>query len=286
MIAKVSCEKEVTGVVELELNQLRIDGGTEQRAAINEETVAEYNEALRNGAKFPEVVVFKDGATYWLTDGFHRYHAHRRAGRDKIAADVREGKLREAMLYSVGANADHGLRRTNADKRKAVTTMLTNELVSANDDGFPWSDRTIARMCGVSHEFVRKVRGECFATESEDSLSTVDSDGSSDCRSYTTKQGTKAVMNTSNIGRRSKKRRKRGATAPEALTPVHSQTKHLDVVTLQLPYVPEGIVRGLVSAFGDVMCRQVIQEMTSYLEERARTAGSDQPAPVSAGATG
>ena len=136
----------------LRLARIRTDGGTQPRLAINEQVVAEYADLYRAGAHLPPVTVFSDGATYWLADGFHRYWANQRAGRDVVAAEVHPGTQRDAVLYSVGANATHGLRRTNADKRKAVLTLLEDEEWSQ------WSDREIARRCGVGHEMVGKQR--------------------------------------------------------------------------------------------------------------------------------
>lgn len=131
---------------------IRIDGGTQPRQSINEQVVSEYAEALQAGEKLPPVVVFHDGTDHWLADGFHRYHAHRKAKRKDIAADVREGTRRDAVLFSVGANAAHGLRRTNDDKRRAVLTLLEDAEWSK------WSDRQIAEACGVSVPFVGAVR--------------------------------------------------------------------------------------------------------------------------------
>ncbi len=133
---------------------LRLDGGTQPRAGLDGNTVGEYAEALAAGAVFPPVVVFHDGADYWLADGFHRVRAAQSAELAEIAADVREGTRRDAALYAAGANATHGLRRTNADKRRAVLTLLEDE------EWRGWSDREIARRCGVTHPFVAKLRAE------------------------------------------------------------------------------------------------------------------------------
>ncbi|MEX0661158.1 MAG: ParB/RepB/Spo0J family partition protein [Balneolaceae bacterium] len=171
-------------MTKIKLNSIQIDGGTQPREDIDIDTVAEYAEAMKEGDQFPPVVVFNDGAKYWLADGFHRYHASNSIGYIEIEADVKSGTKRDAVLYSVSANSKHGLRRTNSDKRKAVMTLL-------NDDEWSgWSDREIARQCAVSHEFVRQRRS---------SLSTNDSEKN---RTYTTKHGTEATMNTSNIGKR------------------------------------------------------------------------------------
>lgn len=136
----------------LKLQQIRIDGKTQSRVELNESTLAEYGEAITEGAKFPPVTVFHDGADYWLADGFHRFFAHKNIGALDIPAGVLQGTQRDAILYSVGANTAHGLRRSNDDKRKAVQTLLSDAEWSK------WSDREIAKQCGVSHTFVASLR--------------------------------------------------------------------------------------------------------------------------------
>ena len=135
-----------------DLDLLRLDGGTQSRAEIDQVTVDAYADAIRSDAIFPPIVVFYDGEKYWLADGFHRVHAHKQEGCITISAEVRSGTRREAILYSVGANATHGLRRTNADKRRAVETLLRDEEWSKK------SDRWIAEKCGVSDRFVNGQR--------------------------------------------------------------------------------------------------------------------------------
>lgn len=137
----------------IDISSIRINGGTQSRAAINKDVVAEYAEAMEGGATFPPVIVFYDGADYWLADGFHRYEAYARARVNKVPADVRQGTQRDAILYSVGANASHGLRRTNDDKRRAVMVLLNDPEWSK------WSNREIARQCAVSEWMVRDARG-------------------------------------------------------------------------------------------------------------------------------
>src|SRR5690606_35298949 len=90
-------------VENLKLEQIRIDGGTQPRTELNEATVADYAEAITEGAKFPPVTVFHDGADYWLADGFHRLFAHKKIGALDIEAEIRQGTKRDAVLHSVGA---------------------------------------------------------------------------------------------------------------------------------------------------------------------------------------
>jgi len=140
--------------MKIKISKIRIDGGTQPRENIDEDIVFEYAEAMQDGDKFPPVIAFNDGAKYWLADGFHRYHASKKTGYLEIEAEVKQGTKRDAVLYSVSANSKHGLRRSNADKRKAVLTLLNDEEWSQ------WSDREIARKCEVSPKTVSKYRDD------------------------------------------------------------------------------------------------------------------------------
>jgi hypothetical protein len=151
---------------QLLVESIRIDGQTQSRERINEETVTEYAEALqrqgyggqamqappgsRPGPVWPPVTAFFDGTDYWMADGFHRLLAVKRTGRKNIATDVKEGSREDAAWAACGANQTHGLRRTNADKRKSVEVALRlhPEL----------SDGAVASHVGVSREFVLRVR--------------------------------------------------------------------------------------------------------------------------------
>lgn len=138
----------------LNINNIIIDKGTQSRAQISEETVSDYAEAMQAGDQFPPITVFFDGVDYYLADGFHRLHAAQRLGKASIQAEVRTGTLRDAILYSLGANDKHGLRRSNADKRKCVRTLL---------EDFEWGEMSVsemARICCVSPQLVSAVKAE------------------------------------------------------------------------------------------------------------------------------
>jgi|GEM_PF-2957954 len=72
----------------------------------------------------------------------------------ELPCDVRQGGLRDAILHSAGANAAHGLRRTNADKRRAVLMLLEDE------EWGTWNDSEIGRRCAVDHKTVARLRAE------------------------------------------------------------------------------------------------------------------------------
>ncbi len=160
------------------------DPAAQPRAAISNDKVAEYAEQMMLGDSFPPLVVFFDGKTNWLADGFHRYHAAIGAGYDEFPCDVRRGGLREAILYSCGANAAHGIPRTNEDKRRAVMKLLSDEEWSH------WSDGEIAKHALVSDRYVAKLRDEIALTPNVRSKE----------RTYRTKHGTVSKMKTGRIG--------------------------------------------------------------------------------------
>lgn len=149
------------------LDKIRIDGGTQSRVKIDENVVAQYADEMLNGDLFPPVVLFHDGVDYWLADGFHRYFANKRINSPGISADVKEGSVRDAILHGIEANNKHGLRPTNEDKRKGVITMLKD---------IEWQDlsnREIGRICGVSHTLVNAIRKELEEGKPSGNSSTV-----------------------------------------------------------------------------------------------------------------
>jgi hypothetical protein len=137
----------------LNLNVIRIDGGTQSRAVINQEQIDNYAQDMAAGDKFPEVTVFFNGLEYYLADGFHRYFAYKSDGREIIPAIVSPGTQREAIFASIAANSEHrALPRTRADKRKAVETLLLDPEWSQ------WSDREIGKQAKVDHKTVAAIR--------------------------------------------------------------------------------------------------------------------------------
>ena len=142
----------------IRLDKIRVDSGLQARCQIDEATVEAYAQAVRDQEDLPAVVVYDDGSgEYWLADGFHRDLAFRRVGMETIKAVVTKGSRRDALLFAVGANAQHGLRRTNDDKRKAVTILLNDP------EWTKWSNRTIAKKASVAEATVRRIRDELTA---------------------------------------------------------------------------------------------------------------------------
>lgn len=168
------------------LHAVRINGGTQSRVELSQTTIAEYAEAIRAAVELPPVITFFDGSAFWLADGFHRYNAHRDAGTMEINAEIRIGTHRDAILFSVGANASHGLRRTNEDKRRAVMTLLKDA------EWGQWSDREISRQCGVGNKFVGDARA---------SICVPNTDAGAPVARIVERNGKTYEQNTANIGK-------------------------------------------------------------------------------------
>lgn len=162
-----------------------MDGGTQSRAQLDWTAVDEYAGDMKQGDQFPPVILYYDGTDYWLADGFHRVRAAEKAGLTEIAADIRQGTRRDAILHSAGANASNGVRRNQRDKRQAVVMLLTDEV---------WremSDQEIARCCSVHWGTVGRIRAELISRNAIDV---------SVKRTFV-RNGAAYTMDTSNIGK-------------------------------------------------------------------------------------
>ncbi len=149
----------------LKLSLLITDAGTQTRSSIDTDTVEDYSEQVKAGVKFPPLVVFYDKRKdeYYLVDGFHRETAFEWNGIKEYNCEVMEGDLKAAIKYALGANAKHGLRRSNEDKRYAVKIALKE---FGNQ-----TDRAIAQMCAVHHDMVSKLRPTVQLADSANSIS-------------------------------------------------------------------------------------------------------------------
>ena len=134
------------------LELIKIQKCAQARKSISVDTITQYVEHIESGGQFPPIIVFFDGESYWLADGWHRLLAHERSGCLTILAEPKDGGERDAQKYSLSANSEHGLPRTNADKRNAV------EIALADPEWSKLSTREVAKLCAVSHNLVAEVQ--------------------------------------------------------------------------------------------------------------------------------
>lgn len=192
-----------TMVAELIIDIIIRDRDCQARESLHEPTVNDYADLLKEGVEFPPVVAFFDGHNYWLADGFHRVASAIVAGLETIKVEIHEGGKREATFYAIGANAKHGLQRTNADKRRAVILLLTNDLVRIDPEtGAPWSDRAIGRKAAVHPTTVATVRASILSNlDSETAQVVTQPEEQPTQRAYKNRFGNITRMDTSRIGR-------------------------------------------------------------------------------------
>jgi hypothetical protein len=150
------------------LASIVIDKRFQTRAAMDQGAIADYADAIRQIGcwPFPPIKVVRQV----LVDGFHRIEAARRVIAapetpadlrkalqtipcERVAVDPASNDISDlALQHALAANHTHGLRRSNADKRRAVE-LAQNRWPDK-------SDREIAKLTGTSHTFAGTVRGE------------------------------------------------------------------------------------------------------------------------------
>ena len=136
----------------IDISKIDDSSRTQLRCCISEDTINLYAEDLRNGIKYPPVVLFPEGDKYFIGDGYHRIEAAKAANHKVIEAKIRRGGLVAALEYAAGANDKHGLRRTREDKQNAIRVLLTNPDFNIK------SDRELGRIVHVDHHTVGSLR--------------------------------------------------------------------------------------------------------------------------------
>lgn len=124
------------------------------RESYDPQVVRDYAELLADGVDFPAVTVFDTEEGLILVDGFQRMAAHTAIDKRKIICDVKDGSVRDAILYALSANVKNASRLTNADKRKAASYMFNDPELSL------LSDNEISKRIGATQPAVSKWRKE------------------------------------------------------------------------------------------------------------------------------
>lgn len=181
----------------IKLSEIKLNKQTQSRTSINKDVVNDYCDLMLSDVQFPAITLFFDGIDYYLVDGYHRYFASKKAGVKEMSSRVMNGSLRDAILYAVGVNSDHGLQRSQDDKRKAVMTLLDDLEWSE------WSDKAIARHCSVSAMTVGRVRKSLNIEQTD--------------KKFVNRHGGESVMRTENVGKKPE------LTAPEVVPSVEDE---------------------------------------------------------------
>lgn len=265
---------------------IRLDGGTQPRAKIDEAVWREYGERMKAGDKFPPITVFFDGQDYWLVDGFHRHQASfMYLPGQAMECEVHQGRLEDAQWYSYTVNCGHGVRRTNADKERAVRAAL------AHPKSESLSNRQIAEHCGVGETMVRQHRKKAttaLGAQSSGRNSETGEDSPSDIaakngippwklpaqsdppRLRTGRDG--RTINTANIGGKARKKGKAGrGTASTPFVTNRGLSEPLEMIAVQFsPKNHRTAAATLIELFPRSFLEGLVQDLTQHLQKQGQ----------------
>lgn len=148
--------------MKIPLSKINTEQSVQVRAVIHQDTVDRYAEHVLTprSTPLPPILIFGPDSRgmYFLSEGWHRYEAHKKAKRETILATVKEGGWKDALEHALGSNATHGLPRTNKDKRRVEELALKHWAT--------WSSHKIAEKCAVGDDLVNEVR-KCQVSEND-----------------------------------------------------------------------------------------------------------------------
>lgn len=147
--------------IEVKLDDLVLSRDLQPRVGLDDATVGDYAALYRDRgptAMDPIRAYAREDGRPILTRGFTRVAGARLAGLDALPCDLYAEADDEAMLRDSLSGNRHGLRLTNADKRRAL--KLYHERIARRR----WdSTREVAVLLGCSHELVAAFRKELTA---------------------------------------------------------------------------------------------------------------------------
>lgn len=238
----------------LKLSQIRTDGKTQSRKSIDPKWVKNYAENMKEGAIFPLPVVFFDGKDHWLADGFHRVAAMKSNGLLEIEVEIKEGGVRDAKLFAIGANNLHGRNMSFDEIRNNIIEMLKDE------EWGQWSDERIAKAVNVSRITVYRIRK---SLESKGEVQPKKS------KKYIDKQGNE---NTMNVASKTKTEKEEEPEEEEELSPEEIEQMQMPdtiaTLTEENQKLKEQVALGLFE--GNEFEKLDIEQMLAELKEKNR----------------
>lgn len=232
----------------ISLNDIRIDGGTQQRP-LCQEALQAYEERRRAHEDFPALQTVFDGKDHWLWDGFHRYHVARKVGDTVVMVEVTKGTQRDAVWLSFSANKDHGVQRP----RDCAVAILKRIFLDPEWASVPQTE--IARHVGVTATMVSRVRAS-FSREND-----VQGTATPAVTKTVTRNGKTYSMKTSRIGRKPG-----GKTSRHAMKPVRTGRPMMKKTAFELPHDPASAANTLVSFFDRAFLEGLVAELSRHLK--------------------
>lgn len=189
--------------IQLQLNQINYNQGTQFRKDGDPKVQEEYAALMQEGAVFPPVDVVFDGQHYFLWDGFTRYFAATEIGAKEITCNVTKGSLRDAQILACSANKTNGQPRSPQTKRDIIKFLLADEI---------WGKKThekIAAHVGVTHSYVSRVVRETTRPDESENCTSTDT-GASDSESPDFNEDEEEATTDVNTKKQSSKKAKTG----------------------------------------------------------------------------
>jgi hypothetical protein len=115
----------------LKLEQILIDETLYPRNQINWRAILELMDALRVGDELPAIIVGRRAGKYVVIDGRHRWEAHRRLKRDKIAAMVTRLSEDQWFAEAVRRNTTHGRGLSYQEKIAAAMELRRRKMADS-----------------------------------------------------------------------------------------------------------------------------------------------------------
>jgi len=153
----------VIGAELLHVDNIEATAATQVRVRLDRGVIDQYTDDIQNGAVMPPVDVYREenSERNILADGFHRHRAYINAEHKEMWCWIYPGGTHEALIHALGSNAEHGHRRSRADKRHAVEMALKDPELGA------LTMKEIADVCRVHRNTVRKIQNEHLAGDDD-----------------------------------------------------------------------------------------------------------------------
>lgn len=146
----------------MNLDDIDIDQNLQMRATTAEDVIEEYAEAVDDLPPVTIITSSLEGKDSWfLVDGFHRFAAHRKAGRTEIKASFTLGQYDDALLFAMSANYKNGMRPSDADKQRSIKRLLKSAIVEQwMDSPHKLSTKRMAEATGIPKRSVERYTKE------------------------------------------------------------------------------------------------------------------------------
>jgi hypothetical protein len=107
-------------LAKIPLSKISIKDEMHHRAELKQNVVSAYARGISAWGPKSALDVFDVDGEMILVDGFHRAAAYAKAGVSDVVVKIRKGSAKDATLFSILANREHGYRQSKDDRDKAI----------------------------------------------------------------------------------------------------------------------------------------------------------------------